>query len=233
MKSCCPTGTSSVHGKAVIALIGQPNCGKTTLFNRLTGTHQTTGNWPGVTVERKEGLLKLGDLEAKIIDLPGVYSLLPDTHSGMDEAVARNFLTCQPVDLVINVVDATALERQLFLTMQLLHMGLPVVVVLNRTDLLKKHQLDIDVAALSKALGCPVVPTSAYKNQGIDTLKQLIPERLNCRCQLQLTLPQPFDKALAALQPYLETPSSTCWPVLQWLLAPEAAPDTVRQTVQH
>ncbi len=124
-----------------IALVGSPNCGKTTLFNRLTGSQQTTGNWPGVTVEQKAGYMDIADKHFHLIDLPGVYSLESFNHTGLDEKVALDYLQSQPTDLIINVVDATSLERQLFLTAQLLHMGLPVVVVLNRMDLLKERHL--------------------------------------------------------------------------------------------
>ncbi len=236
MKSCCDTGAPparAVKGRYTIALIGQPNCGKTTLFNRLTGTHQTTGNWPGVTVERKEGVFHLNDRDAKLVDLPGVYSLMEDRHSGADEAVARSFLTCQPVDLVINVVDATALERQLFLTMQLLHMGLPVVVALNRSDLLDKHNLKIDVDRLSEQLGCPVVSISAYHNQGIDQLKAVAAQQLNHPCQLKLALPQPLDKAVQAINEASGRTDAHCWQALQWLLNPTSAPPELRQLVEH
>ena len=232
MKSCCDTAAppvQPVRGRVTLALIGQPNCGKTTLFNRLTGTHQTTGNWPGVTVERKQGEMTFGDRPATLVDLPGVYSLLDDPHGGLDEQIARDFLTCQPVDLVINVVDATALERQLYLTLQLLHMGLPVVVALNRVDLLKQRRLDIDVEALSEALGCPVVPISAYHNEGIDTLSATLSDRLNRRCPMTFRLPEALQQAVAQLAPAAQGPVETCWQALQWLLDPDHAPDTLRQ----
>jgi ferrous iron transport protein B len=237
MKSCCDTNPSPrkdvVKGKYTIALIGQPNCGKTTLFNRLTGTHQTTGNWPGVTVERKEGIFQLEDRQAKLVDLPGVYSLMEDRHSGTDEQVARNFLTYHSVDLVINVVDATALERQLFLTMQLLHMGLPVVVALNRTDLLKQRHLNIDIDQLAKHLGCPVVPISAYHNQGIDTLKEAVVQHLNQRCQLKLHLPQPLGQAVQDIQAQMDDQQDSCWHALQPMLNPQDAPIQLRQQAEH
>ncbi len=236
MKSCCDTGSPPVRpvkGGYTVALIGQPNCGKTTLFNRLTGTHQTTGNWPGVTVERKEGRIHLGDHEARLVDLPGVYSLMEDRHGGADEAVARGFLTCQPVDLVINVVDATALERQLFLTMQLLHMGLPVVVALNRADLLDKRHLKIDIDRLAEQLGCPVVAISAYHNQGIDTLREVAAQQANRRCGLKLDLPTPLESAVRALNEAGEQPGGSCWQALQWLLNPAGSPEALRQLVEH
>jgi len=236
MKSCCDTNTppaQAVKGRYTLALIGQPNCGKTTLFNRLTGTHQTTGNWPGVTVERKAGLLNLNGRDAKLVDLPGVYSLLPDRHSGVDESITRNFLSCQPVDLVINIVDATALERQLFLTLQLLHMGLPVVVALNRMDLLDEHHLKIDIDRLAQQLGCPVVPISAYHNQGIEALKAAAAQQVNHPCHLALSLPEPLDQAVESLIEAAGEPHPRPWQILQWLLDPNAAPAELRQMVTH
>ena len=237
MKACCDTAqrppVHAVKGQWRIALLGQPNCGKTTLFNRLTGSHQTTGNWPGVTVERKEGTFTLGERRARLVDLPGVYSLIADSRSGEDERITRDFLTCQPLDLVINVVDATALERQLFLTVQLLHMGLPTVVALNRIDLLKNHHLHIDHARLSTLLGCPVVPVSAYRNEGIDDLKTAMQAQLHKPAALKLDLPEPLQSVVDALREAAGDTHPTCWQPLRWLLAPEEAPDTLRQMVAH
>lgn len=157
-----------------IAVIGSPNCGKTTLFNRLTGAQQTTGNWPGVTVSKTTGSLSINKKSFELIDLPGVYSLENSSSSGLDEQIARDYLQNADSQLIINVIDAANLERQLFLTAQLLHMGLPVIVVLNRIDMLEALNIKIDIEALSKELGCPVVPISAYYNQGIGELKNLI-----------------------------------------------------------
>ena len=212
-----------------IALIGNPNCGKTTLFNRLTGSQQTTGNWPGVTVEQKSGHFELNDNNYHLIDLPGVYSLEQSAHSGLDEKVATDYLQCQPADLVLNVVDATSLERQLFLTAQLLHMGLPVVVVLNRMDLLQKRNLRIDVDKLSERLGCPVIPVSAYYNKGIDQLKQHLPEMLNKRSNLHFDLPENLHNAVHAVRNEQENPDSdSCWKTLQMLIEPNNAPLELR-----
>jgi ferrous iron transport protein B len=216
-----------------IALIGAPNCGKTTLFNRLTGAQQTTGNWPGVTVEKKVGTFKVGDKHFNLIDLPGVYSLEASSHSGLDEKVARDFLQCQPVDLVLNVVDATNLERQLFLTAQLLHMGLPVVVVLNRMDLLKERNIDIDVDKLSEKLGCPVIPVSAYYNQGIDELKAALPKYLNRKSDLHFDLPEALHESVHKIRDLLpQQQSASCWHTLQLLLKPKEAPLEVRSYLE-
>lgn len=149
-----------------IALAGNPNCGKTTMFNELTGANQYVGNWPGVTVEKKEGLYTR-DKEVTITDLPGVYSLSPYSP---EEIVTRDYLLDTRPDAVINLVDATNLERNLYLTTQILDLGLPVVVALNMMDLVEKNGDKIDVEKLSKHLGCPVVPTSALKGRGMQDL---------------------------------------------------------------
>jgi len=212
-----------------IALIGNPNCGKTTLFNRLTGSQQTTGNWPGVTVEQKSGFFDYNDSNYHLIDLPGVYSLEQSTHAGLDEKVATDYLQCQPTDLVSNIVDATSLERQLFLTAQLLHMGLPVVVVLNRMDLLQERNLRIDVDKLAEQLGCPVIPISAYYNKGIDQLKQHLPEMLNKRSNLHFNLPSTLHDSVHAVRNAQEHPDSdSCWKTLQMLIEPQIAPLELR-----
>ena len=148
----------------VVAIAGNPNCGKTTLFNGLTGGKQKIGNWPGVTVEKKEGTLKRGEEEALIVDLPGIYSL--SAHSE-DEKVARDYLLSGEADLIVNIVDAANLERNLYLTMQLAEMGVPLLVVINRADIAEKNKTIIDPEHLSKHLGCPVIMTSAIKSGDI------------------------------------------------------------------
>ena len=145
-----------------IALAGNPNCGKTTLFNALTGSSQYVGNWPGVTVEKKEGKLK-GDRDVMIQDLPGIYSLSPYT---LEEVVARNYLVKEQPDAILNIVDGTNIERNLYLTTQLIELGLPVVVAVNMIDLVRKNGDQIDLKKLGDALGCQVVEMSALKNEG-------------------------------------------------------------------
>ena len=145
-----------------IALAGNPNCGKTTLFNALTGSSQYVGNWPGVTVEKKEGRLK-GHRDVVIQDLPGIYSLSPYT---LEEVVARNYLVKERPDAILNIVDGTNIERNLYLTTQLIELGLPVVVAVNMIDLVRKNGDKIDLARLGKALGCEVVEMSALKGEG-------------------------------------------------------------------
>lgn len=145
-----------------IALAGNPNCGKTTMFNDMTGSSQYVGNWPGVTVEKKEGKLK-ANKQAIIQDLPGIYSLSPYT---LEEVVSRNYLVTQHPDAMINIVDASNLERNLYLTTQLLEIGVPMVIALNMMDLVRKNGDKIDVAKLSQALGCQIIETSALKGEG-------------------------------------------------------------------
>ena len=146
-----------------IALAGNPNSGKTTLFNALTGSNQYVGNWPGVTVEKKEGKLKWNK-EVTIADLPGIYSLSPYT---LEEVVTREYLTNDRPDVILNIVDATNLERNLYLTTQLLEVGVPVVIALNMMDVVRKNGDNIKVEKLSKTLGCPVVEISALKGDGV------------------------------------------------------------------
>ena len=149
-----------------IALAGNPNSGKTTLFNALTGSNQFVGNWPGVTVEKKEGKYK-GNKEVFIEDLPGIYSLSPYT---LEEVVSRNYLIDEEPDAILDIVDGTNLERNLYLTTQLLELGIPVVIALNMSDLLEKSGKSVNTEVLSKELGCPVVSISALRGDGIDTL---------------------------------------------------------------
>ena len=150
------------------ALAGNPNCGKTTMFNALTGANQYVGNWPGVTVEKKEG--KVRDRKGGsvvVTDLPGIYSLSPYT---LEEVVSRNYILHDNPDVIIDLVDATNIERNLYLTTQLIETGVPVVIALNMADLIEKKGLKIDTKRLSMVLGCPVVETSALKKTGLDAV---------------------------------------------------------------
>ena len=149
-----------------LALVGNPNCGKTTMFNAMTGANQYVGNWPGVTVEKKEGKLK-GYSDVVVTDLPGIYSLSPYT---LEEVVSRNYIINDKPDAIINLVDATNIERNLYLTTQVLEMGIPVVVALNMMDIVKKNGDQIDAVRLSKELGCPVIEVSALKGTGLKDL---------------------------------------------------------------
>ena len=146
-----------------IALAGNPNCGKTTLFNALTGSKQYVGNWPGVTVEKKEGKLKT-EKDVSIVDLPGIYSLSPYT---LEEVVARNYLVGERPDAIINIVDGTNIERNLYLSTQLLELGIPVVMAVNMMDILEKNGDKVHLNKLADKLGCEVVAISALKGTGI------------------------------------------------------------------
>ena len=147
-----------------IALAGNPNCGKTTLFNNLTGSNQYVGNWPGVTVEKKEGKLK-GEKDVIIQDLPGIYSLSPYT---LEEVVSRTYLVKEKPDAILNIIDGTNIERNLYLTTQLIELGIPVVMAVNMIDLVRKNGDTIDLKKLSKELGCQAVEISALKGEGTE-----------------------------------------------------------------
>ena len=156
-----------MSSEMTIGFIGNPNCGKTTLFNAFTGANLKVANWPGVTVEKVEGAIKRHDMLIHLVDLPGTYSLTSYT---MEETVSRNFILSDEVDVIINVVDASALERGLYLTLQLLELGKPVVMALNMMDIVEKRGMEIDLHRLPEMLGIPVIPVSARKRRGLDVL---------------------------------------------------------------
>ena len=184
-----------------IALAGNPNCGKTTMFNALTGANQYVGNWPGVTVEKKEGKLK-NQKDVTVTDLPGIYSLSPYT---LEEVVSRDYLLKEKPDVIIDLVDATNIERNLYLANQLLEIGIPVVIALNMVDLLKKNNIHINVKGLSSALGCPIVETSALKGKG---LKEVVDEAIKCANQhrvpsKQMEFPKAVEKAVNEIEGFV------------------------------
>ncbi len=154
-----------------IALGGNPNCGKSALFNQLTGIRQKTGNWPGVTVDRKEGRFSLEGEEVKVIDLPGIYSL---DAASLDEQVTRDFLLSHEASLIVNIIDAVNLERNLYFTVQLREMGLPMVIAVNMMDVARKRGIELDLDHLGEHLGCPVVPIVATTGEGVEELKRQI-----------------------------------------------------------
>ncbi len=155
----------------VIALAGNPNCGKSSIFNNLTGLRQHVGNWPGVTVEKKEGTCVYGAYTIRVVDLPGTYSL--SAHS-LDEVIARNFILDKKPDVVVNILDASNLERNLYLTVQLLEMEVPLILCLNMIDLAESRGHKIDIKQLSEYLHVPVIPTVGHRNQGTDELFEAI-----------------------------------------------------------
>ncbi len=174
-----------MNQSATIALCGNPNCGKTTLFNLLTGARQEVGNWPGVTVEKKVGKFKVDEQTISIVDLPGTYSLdVVDESVALDEKVARDFILSSETELIVNIIDAANIERNLYLTTQLLEIGKPMVVLLNMTDIAEKKKIIINVNELQNLLGCPVIPINANKGKYAKIVKESI-------CNL-ITTPQPI-----------------------------------------
>lgn len=176
-----------------IALAGNPNCGKTTLFNALTGSRQKVGNWAGVTVEKKTGQLRLGEYTVEVVDLPGVYSL-SQADQGVDEQIARRYITEEKPDLVINMVDASNLKRNLLLTHELMDLGCPTLIALNMLDVAENQGTRIDVEALEKRLGLPVIPVIASKGDGLQQLKQM----LLAIAEDPTTAPKPKEDLLCA-----------------------------------
>ena len=158
----------------IICVVGNPNCGKTTLFNELTGSHQEVGNWPGVTVDKKTGRFTHKGTSVEIVDLPGIYSITPSAASGDDERISRDYILTGEAQAVLNIVDASNLERNLFLTAQLIEMRVPMLVVVNMLDIAAQHKIDVDLDRLSEALGCPVVGLVASKSTGVSELKDAI-----------------------------------------------------------
>ncbi|MCD8027802.1 MAG: ferrous iron transport protein B [Erysipelotrichaceae bacterium] len=195
-----------------IALAGNPNCGKTTMFNALTGSNQYVGNWPGVTVEKKEGKLK-GKKDVIITDLPGIYSLSPYT---LEEVVSRDYLLKENPDVIVDLVDATNIERNLYLTTQLIETGVPVVIALNMADLLAKRDIKIDIERLSMVLNCPIIETSALKGTG---LNELMDKAIEVAKQKEVDLPkdifnEDIEKAITAVKDVL--PSSITADKARW-----------------
>lgn len=191
----------------VIGVVGNPNCGKTTLFNMLTGARQWVGNWPGVTVERKSGTLRGTDLVAEVVDLPGVYTLgvVPGMDS-LDERITRDFILSGEPDVIINIVDASNLERNLYLTAQVLEMRVPTVVAVNMVDLARKRGISVDVEALARGLGCPVVPIVATRGHGVPELKERVREVAATSRIPHATVPYPapLETAIAAVREEVE-----------------------------
>jgi ferrous iron transport protein B len=187
----------------VIGVVGNPNCGKTTLFNALTGARQRVGNWPGVTVERKSGEYVHEGIKIEIVDLPGIYSLAA---SSLDEAVARDYILSGQADLIVNIVDASNLERNLYLTVQLLEMKVPLVVALNMMDMAREQHIEIDIAELSRRIGCPVIPLTASRKEGVRDLKSTINQAAAGKhvSDLDVAYPREIEQAVAGLLPEIQ-----------------------------
>lgn len=185
-----------------IGLVGNPNSGKTTLFNALTGSRQRVGNWPGVTVERKTGEFRIDEASVEVVDLPGTYSLdVVDRQVSLDEMVARDYVHSGETDLIVNIVDASNLERNLYLTTQLAEMGVPLLVVLNMTDMAASKGMLVDAKRMAAQLGCPVVPIIASQGQGISVLKEAIVSAAKAqpRASARITYAETVETVIAAL----------------------------------
>lgn len=187
-----------------ILLVGNPNCGKTTLFNALTGANQRVGNWPGVTVEQKIGSYRFNDRSYQITDLPGIYSLNSPNTSSQDERIAANALITLDTDVIVNVVDACHLERHLYLTSQILELNKPVIIVLNMMDIALQRGIKIDIHSLEKQLGCTVLPIQAHKKIGLRALHEAISHLPPATTPLALKLSQEIEDALAAIEQQLQ-----------------------------
>jgi ferrous iron transport protein B len=221
-----------------IALAGNPNCGKSALFNTLTGIRQTTGNWPGVTVERKEGHFTHNGGTIRVIDLPGIYSL---DASSLDEEVTRDYLLSQQANLIVNVVDASNLERNLYLTVQLLEMGVPLLLAVNMMDVARKRGIRIDMHKLAAELGCPVVPLVATSGEGIDLLRSELTAVANGEAPdgFRLAHSECVERAISDLLPLLHNreQNSRHWLALKLLesdpLSHGDIGDSLRDRLDH
>lgn len=195
--------------KHTVCVVGNPNCGKTTLFNALTGSKQRVGNWPGVTVDKKTGYYTYGDDEVELVDIPGIYSITPSSSSGEDERIARDYILAGEAEAVVNIVDASNLERNLYLTAQLIEMQVPMIVVVNMLDIAKQHRLEIDLDALSRELGCPVVGMIANRDKGVKELKKAVSEFLADPFipPLAVEFPEDVSAAMKEIGAYLSSRS--------------------------
>ncbi|KOR37863.1 MULTISPECIES: Fe(2+) transporter permease subunit FeoB [Planktothricoides] len=231
----------------MIGIVGNPNCGKTCLFNALTGANQRVGNWPGVTVERKEGEYVYNGTKITLVDLPGVYSLdAEDGETGLDELVARDYLLSAEANLIVNIIDASNLERNLYLTTQVMEMGVPIILALNMMDLARDQGLRIDVDALADRLGCPVIPISAIRKEGLPQLLEAMSQGLQQppRPKSYVAYPPVMEEAIAAVVALLQEKNPDAaidrrWKAVQLLeyedrVAPEIqSPELDRIVVKH
>ncbi|MGR8942481.1 MAG: ferrous iron transport protein B, partial [Gammaproteobacteria bacterium] len=217
-----------------VGVVGNPNCGKTTLFNALTGAKQHVGNWPGVTVEKKTGEYPFEGKWIELVDLPGTYSLeAADDQVSLDEKVARDFVASNEADLIVNIVDASSIERHLYLTSQLIEMRTPMILALNMMDAVKQRGIKIDIAYLAERLGCPVVPIVASAKQGIDALKKAINLAAIAKPipHLNIGYAPALERAIAELAPLLTEASQQQRCDLRWLCVRLLEDDTLAQKI--
>ena len=203
----------------IISLIGNPNCGKTTLFNALTGSRQRVGNWPGVTVDKKTGNFSFDRHDIEVVDLPGIYSVTPTSVAGEDEVVARDYLLSGEAQVVVNIIDASNLERNLYLTSQLIEMNVPILVVVNMLDIAKQHKIKLDLDALQKELGCPVIGLVANRNKGIEELKKALVKFLDAPVSTRVSVryDEVIEKAADSISAELGIKENGRWFAIQFL----------------
>ena len=218
----------------VVGIVGNPNCGKTTLFNVLTGSKQYVGNWAGVTVEKKSGEYTFGGKQVQCVDLPGTYSLeSSDDQVSLDEKIARDYVATREADLIINIVDASNIERNLYLTSQLIEMRVPMILVLNMMDAVKRRGIKIDIDAMSAQLGCPVIAISAATKQGISALKTAINQSAVHQVIPTITIPYivQLENTIAQLQPKLSVIAQQYPCDARWLTLRLLENDTLAQRI--
>jgi ferrous iron transport protein B len=218
----------------VVGIVGNPNCGKTTLFNVLTGSKQYVGNWAGVTVEKKSGEYTFGGKQVQCVDLPGTYSLeSSDDQVSLDEKIARDYVATREADLIINIVDASNIERNLYLTSQLIEMRVPMILVLNMMDAVKRRGIKIDIDAMSAQLGCPVIAISAATKQGIPALKTAINQSAVHQVIPTITISyiKQLENTIAQLQPKLSVIAQQYPCDARWLTLRLLENDTLAQRI--
>lgn len=217
-----------------VGVVGNPNCGKTTLFNVLTGARQHVGNWPGVTVEKKTGEYHFEDRTIKLVDLPGTYSLeAADDQISLDEKVARDFVAARSADLIVNIIDAANIERNLYLTSQLLEMRVPMLLVLNMMDTVKQRGMQIDIEHLSHLIDCPVIPITAAKGYGIEALKIAINREAPKQKipKIIIRYAPELEVAITELSQALQSPAAKRQCDLRWLALRALEDDTLAREI--